>query len=381
MARARIIDADGHVMEMFGTWSDWIPETDRQDVVRSVLAAIAPREGNTAGYEGAALEGAGLSAIQHEVKNQGFNAGADVDAALNVTRPGGWVGTERLKDMDADGLEVAVLYPTSMLAVADDVHLFQLACRAYNDWLSDYCSADRARLVGVGVVPLQDIDAAITEMRRCVEVLGFRAVMIRPAPYLGTRKLHDHAYDPFWAAACELGIGIGVHPFPFADLPDATRGLWLDEGMKFPTDDVALRQGLANMIDIQVAVAWFTAGGICERFPELKVAFLEGSGGWLPTLLERLEHHLHVFGSPHQTSSPSEMFRRQCYISFDPDEGGLAETARSVGADRILWASDYPHPDAKIPGTVGELRETISVLPRSEQTRILGENAAAFYGI
>jgi predicted TIM-barrel fold metal-dependent hydrolase len=80
---------------------------------------------------------------------------------------------------------------------------------------------------------------------------------------------------------------------------------------------------------------------------------------------------------------PSEYFRRQCWISFDPDESTLAFTARSplVGADRIIWASDYPHPDAKIPGVVDELREATATLSDAERARILGLNAAELYGL
>jgi len=92
-----------------------------------------------------------------------------------------------------------------------------------------------------------------------------------------------------------------------------------------------------------------------------------------------------VFGwdVPWLRMKPSEYFRRQCWISFDPDESALAFTARSplVGADRIIWASDYPHPDAKVPGVVDELREATASLDAPARARILGENAAALYGL
>ena len=80
--------------------------------------------------------------------------------------------------------------------------------------------------------------------------------------------------------------------------------------------------------------------------PTLTVVFLEGSGGWCAPMLERFDHHVDVFGSRYQTTPPSEVFKRQCYISFDPDEEALAYTANSkyVGADRIVWASRLPAP-------------------------------------
>jgi predicted TIM-barrel fold metal-dependent hydrolase len=374
-----VVDADGHVMEVFGTWPDFMPDDKREEVLAAQLGVIAPREGSMS-TGGASMRGADIQAIQESLLEQDLNEGADRDSmTYKVSREGGWVAAKRLADMDEDGIDVAVLYPTNMLGVADDVELFAIACRAYNDWMHDYCSTDPTRLVGVGVVPLQDIDRACAEARRCVHELGLRALMIRPAPYVGTAKLHDRVYDPFWREACDLGVGIGVHPFPFGDLPNVVRGLRLDEDMKFPTDDIFLRQGLSNALDIMVSLAWFIGGGICERFPDLQVAFLEGSGGWLPSMLERLEHHFHIFGSPHQKASPTEMFVRQCYISFDPDESGLPATAQYVGPDRILWASDYPHPDAKIPGTVAELREAIESMSPSDQRLIVGDNARRFY--
>jgi predicted TIM-barrel fold metal-dependent hydrolase len=98
-------------------------------------------------------------------------------------------------------------------------------------------------------------------------------------------------------------------------------------------------------------------------------------------MLERFDHHVDVFGSRYQTTPPSEVFKRQCYISFDPDEEALAYTANSkfVGADRIVWASDYPHPDAKFPGTVDELLENIGELNAEAQQDIAWRNAQRLY--
>jgi predicted TIM-barrel fold metal-dependent hydrolase len=100
-------------------------------------------------------------------------------------------------------------------------------------------------------------------------------------------------------------------------------------------------------------------------------------------MLERFDHHIHVFGSRYQKTLPSEVFKRQCYISFDPDEDALAYTANSryVGADRIIWASDYPHPDAKIPGIVAELEEATESLSEPQRELIFGANAKRLYSL
>jgi predicted TIM-barrel fold metal-dependent hydrolase len=299
-------------------------------------------------------------------------------------RPGASQPGARLEDMDADGIDVAVLYPTTPgLQYVPDVGIFQSMVGAYNRWLHEYCDHDPERLVGVGLVPLQDPGLAVKEMEQCVEDLGFKAVMIRPAPYVDNKKLNDPVYDPFWEAAAALGCPVAVHPFSFADMPwNVVSRLGLQEdSYGHPDKGLALRQGLGNAIDVMVAMGWFVAGGICERFPHLTVVFLEGSGGWCAPMLERFDHHVEVFGSRYQTTQPSEVFKRQCYISFDPDEEALAFTANSkyVGADRIVWASDYPHPDAKIPGIVSELREATESLSDDQRRLIFGENAARLY--
>jgi uncharacterized protein len=350
----RIIDADGHVVEQL-------------DLPPEVMAAFMAR-----------IMGDGPVSPEDPAPAESSHA------ELMYERAGASQPVPRLTDMDADGIDVAVLYPTTPgLAWVPEADVFQTMATAYNDWLREYCAADPDRLHGVGLVALQDPGLAVKEMQRCVEDLGFKAVMIRPAPYIEDKKLNDPVYDPFWDAASQLGCPIGVHPFSFHDMPwNVVSRLGLQDDAHGHADKgLALRQGLGNALDVMVAMGWFVAGGICERFPDLTVVFLEGSGGWCAPMLERFDHHVDVFGSRYQTTPPSEVFKRQCYISFDPDEEALAYTANSryVGADRIVWASDYPHPDAKIPGIVHELEEATEGLDDSQRRLIFGENAARLY--
>jgi predicted TIM-barrel fold metal-dependent hydrolase len=162
-------------------------------------------------------------------------------------------------------------------------------------------------------------------------------------------------------------------------MPNSCQLLGLADGVTNPTEGLALRQGITNAFDLQMAVAYFTLGGICERHPDLRVAFLEGTGGWIVPMLQRFDHQFEIFGSSDQKTRPSEVFARQCMVSFDPDEVALAFTAEHLGAEHILWASDYPHPDAKIPGVVPELLEAVETLPEESQRLILGATARAFY--
>ena len=273
--KMRMIDADGHVLERLE-----LPEEVRQEFFSRI---------------------SGGQPISSEDPAPTESSHAEL-----MQRPGASEPGPRLVDMDADGIDIAVLYPTTPgLAWVPGAETFQIMAQEYNRWLHEYCSHDPSRLIGVGLVALQDPSLAIKEMERCVEQLDFKAVMIRPAPYIENKKLNDPVYDPFWEAAAELGCPIGVHPFSFPDMPwnVVTRLGLHDDAFGHGDKGLALRQGLGNALDVMVAMGWFVAGGICERFPNLTVVFLEGSGGWCAPMLERFDHHIEVFGSRYQTGA------------------------------------------------------------------------------
>jgi uncharacterized protein len=380
-SRFEVIDSDGHVIEPDAVWSEYA-DPEFRDILATAGGGYVQSTGVKRAYPDMPaefLDGTGGSDADPSWEEVAENTDWDEESKYKMSRPGGHDPVARLADMDAEGIDVAVLYPTAMLTWIEEADIFGAACRAYNNWLHDYCSAAPDRLFPVALVPLQDPEAAIAEMRRAVAQLGAKAVMIRPAPYIGGRKLNDPAYDPFWAAAAELDCPIGVHPSPHGDMPNSCRLLGLADGVTNPTEGLALRQGLTNAFDLQMAVAYFALGGICERHPGLRVAFLEGTGGWIVPMLQRFDHQFEIFGSSDQTMLPSEVFARQCMISFDPDEVALAFTAEHLGPEKILWASDYPHPDAKIPGVVGELMDAVKPLAEDAQRQIVGASARTFY--
>ena len=129
--------------------------------------------------------------------------------------------------MDEEGIDVAVMYPSLLAALRrlDDPQLAAAACRAYSNWLADFCKPSPKRLYGVAPMPLQSVDEAIREMRRVVKELNFKAVFIRPNPFNG-RRLNDPAYDPFWREAQELDVPVAVHgSFGTQDADDGRRSL------------------------------------------------------------------------------------------------------------------------------------------------------------
>jgi predicted TIM-barrel fold metal-dependent hydrolase len=132
----------------------------------------------------------------------------------------------------------------------------------------------------------------------------------------------------------------------------------------------------------QMAMLSMMVNGVYERFPQLRVAYLEGGSAWLPWWLERIEEHFEVARWNEVAGlslSPTEYFKRNCYVSTDADERLLYQVIEVLGDDRILFPTDYPHPDAKYPGVVDSFLDLPRVGEESKR-KILWDNAVAFYG-
>ena len=392
-----VIDADGHVLEPPDGMLRHAPAKFRDRIWHIEIRADGSEwlhyNGGSRPAGGLALAGtAGMTAEDRARALAG-------KMKYTQVRPGAFEPAPRLPDMDADGISQSVLYPTMLLGLpgVEDAEFAEVQANAYNDWLAEYCSYAPTRLFGAAVVPTQQVERAVATIRRA-KTLGHVAVFLRPNPAIEGRKLHDPIYDPIWQVCEELELPIGFHPFLAPDMPGACRALGYGQMRAAGVDygpvgnkanpitnlgNVFFSQALANPFDMMECVTLMCAGGVLERFPSLTVLFLEANGGWIVPWLERLDHHYEVFAwdVPSLTRKPSEYFRRQCYISFDPDESTLAFTARHplVGADRIIWASDYPHPDAKFPGVVEELTEATAELSEAQRARIFGGNARELY--
>jgi len=398
----RFVDSDGHVLEHPTGMVAYAPKEYRDRIWHIETEAD--------GSEWLVWDGsrspANLASVSGTAGMSEEDCGRAMRGELRYTevRPAAYNAKARLEDMAADDIDMSVVYPTQLLGIQcyQDVDYAIAQCRAYNDWLSDHVSEGAGRLFGAALLPQQDIEAAATELRRAAKLPGIVAAFIRPNPTADWRPFSNPVYDPIWRAASDTGMPLGLHPFLDSRLPGACIGMHLNHvhatapsfmqqtdtaGTGIGIDNIYFSQALSNPFDMMSSMAFLLAGGVCERFPELRLIFLEANGGWLVSWLERLDHHAHVPlfrpDVPDLKMDPSEYFRRQCWISFDADESTLAFTANSplVGADRIIWASDYPHPDAKFPGTTDELYESIEGLSEQQQRQIAGDNAVALYNL
>jgi len=350
-----VVDADAHVNEDVTAWTE--------------LAEQRPGwigAGRSAGRWVAEIEG------KLYPRQDGPGCGVPIEASTNPRCAAGAADLDvRLADMDAEGIDVQVLYGGLVLGVSgyDDAGFALDVCRAYDDWLlTKVCGHSPERLKGVAVVPIQDVARSVAEVERAA---GLGAVAVTIPPVVGSRNLDDPTLQPFFEACAALELAVAVHSAPGMNLP-------LPGAERF--DNYAMVHALSFPVDQMVALTALTLGGVLDRFPTLRVAFLESGVGWVPYFVHRLhEHHEklpHLLGDG--VSDPRAIVERgQCWFSFEAEEPLLAEYVDHLGDTSLVYASDYPHWDSDFPGTVAEVRG--SGLPDDTLDRILAENAKALY--
>jgi predicted TIM-barrel fold metal-dependent hydrolase len=329
MPEHQVIDVDGHVWEPDELWEQYLPPELHERRPRIVLD-----ERNTTRYQ---FEGRTIP--------PGTGVGAWVPEGMreaSVKREGAVNAKLRLEDMDVEGIDVAVLYGAFSLGLHhhEDRPLVNAACRAYNDWLADYCSADPNRLKGTPALPLKWIDDAVAEAERCVRDLGFVSVTVPCA--VGERNPDHPDNFPLYELAQDLDVPLGFHAgggrFANHRFVDAYAQLHV---LEFPFN---------NMF----AAVTVVGGGVLERFPRLRCALLESGIGWVPFLFERLDEHWERRPEefPHVTKAPSEYLAGGNLFVSTEGEAGLPQAIAQSGVDWIVWASDYPHWDSAFPDSV-----------------------------
>jgi predicted TIM-barrel fold metal-dependent hydrolase len=205
--------------------------------------------------------------------------------------------------------------------------------------------------------------------------LGLRGAFVRPNP-TPTNALHDAELDPVWSVLEEADLTLAFHPAGHQDVMGAARGLF--ECMAPGTHHANIL-----MVDDYLTLSNLVYGGVLDRHPRLRVAILESGGGWIGHWIDRMDEFYESYDwcTPGLSLKPSEYFRRQCVVSFDPGEHTMPMLADFVGPDTFIWASDFPHNDAKYPGVVDELLERTQAMAPDARAKLLGVNALRFYGI
>lgn len=374
MATDRVIDMDGHITEPVDLWLRYLDAPYRDLAPRIVQAASGADVVAFMGSEHVpaypiGLPGAGMA-------GQRVGPRTMFERRYVDGHRGGFDPKARLEVMDAEGIDAVLLFPTLSavpIAAIPDEGFGSALARGYNNWLAEFCQAAPDRLFGVAQVPLLHIDAAIAEATRAIVELRMKMVFLRPNPYAG-RAWTDPAYDPFWTCIQDLGVPLAFHEGTF---PKGLLTAGIDRFESFFFQHI-----VSHPFEQQLACLSLIAGGVLERFPRLRIAFMESGTGWLPYWLHRMDEHYETLGwmVPEIVMAPSAYFRRQCFISTEPGDSHVASVAKLIGAERIVFASDFPHYDAVFPGAVQAFLATAG-LDGDARRAILGANATRLLGL
>ena len=278
----------------------------------------------------------------------------------------------QLEDMDADGIDIQVIYPTLSLGLCrhKETDVAVDIAHAYNDWLAAFCATNPQRLKGVALVALQDVGAATKEVRRAVEELGMVGVMM--PTNVRDQDIGRREYWPFYEEVERLGVGLGVHG-----------GIGASERMHGRFSTFLAVHTVEFPLECMVALTGLVFAGVMEVFPKLRIAALEGCCGWLPFLMDRMDEEFELRGAreaPLLKAKPSEYLKSsQVYCAFELEETTLPYVIEHFGAEKLLYSSDYPHWDSAWPNTVSTFmaREDVS---EADKRQILGQNPQQFYG-
>ncbi|HWS55125.1 MAG TPA: amidohydrolase family protein [Pyrinomonadaceae bacterium] len=397
MANSFVIDADTHVFEPLEHFERYLPAAykhrsprvfrDQWGIIRVLMEGRLYPDPSITAYEAheKLRGGARLSPHAHDHKHdhehdhahspdEGEGGGLLEGVAMAMGRPGVTDAEARVRDLAAEGIDAQVILGSLCLAACTlrDPGFALAFCRACNDFVAEFCSADPERLKPTAVVPLQDARASVAELRRAVRELGAVGVTIPPS--LPGRNL-DHAdFHPFYAEAQALGVPVSLHWGNGTYLPGAGTERF---------NRHFFNHAAGHPFEQMLALAALVCGGVLEQFPRLKFGFLESGCGWVPYWLWRLdeEYRGRSLEVPLMRDKPSEYVKRgNCFFSCAPNEPTIPAAAAAVGDDALLFSSDYPHADGLFPNSVRAVRERADIGEELKR-KILGGNAARFYGL
>ncbi len=372
------VDADGHILEPPDLWETYLEPKYRDRALRVVTDENGLEE----------LEIGGRRSL---MSRKGFpstlGAMGDPDLRAMQLDPqrtylgeapfGSMDPDERLKVLDAEHIDAAILYTTVGLlweAELEDAELSQAYTRAYNRWICEFCSHSD-RLVATAHLSLSDPAAAAAELERAVND-GARGCYVAPFTH-DAKPLGHPDNDPVFAAAQDLDVPFAIHP--------TFEPQWTKGGRFGSWENVKQLRLLASVTASNGVREQFTTlfdYGVFDKFPRLKVIVLESGGGWIGYWLDRIDAvygHTFIGTRVPLEHKPSDYFRDRVWISCDPDERSIPALAERFG-DRFLWASDFPHAD-HTPEYINDLDELAGAFPAPRRAAFLGDNARQLFGI
>jgi predicted TIM-barrel fold metal-dependent hydrolase len=278
---------------------------------------------------------------------------------------------EMLADLAQEGIDLAFLYPTSALRIGEirEADYQAALCRAYNDFMADWCKAAPDRLKGVAIVPYLDPTEAARELDRAVAKLGLVGLMF--PTFIPGRNVADPFFWPIYEEAERLGVPVGMH------------ASGSETGDPYRFSNFLAVHTWTHAPEQMISVISCVYGGLFEKFKRLRIGFMESGAGWVPFFMEHMdgEFEKRPWDAPLCKAKPSEYVTcGRAYFSCEPEEKTIPYVLGWVGEDHIIYASDYPHWDSEWPHTVDELMGRKDIEPRVK-AKILGQNALRFYDL
>ena len=369
------IDVDGHILKPADLWLNYIEPKYRDRTLK-----IAEDEH---GLEYLSVDGKPSWFAQGGTLGALGAIGQDVNPFLEPGKikwedallPGGYDPHERVKVMDEEGIGKSMVYPSlGLVWEADftDPALAAANCRAYNNWVFDFCKPYPDRLIPVTHIPTLDVEEGVKELRRTAK-LGTKAGMISGASP-GRRPLGGRYFDPLWKEAEGLGITMTLHPSSGPDhMPNYL----------YPNIEECTTWWIfvVSAEDVKLQFTTFFNEGTFDKFPGLKLVVLESGTGWLVPWIQRMDDKFEYNGfTTPMKKKPSEYFNANCWIAMDPDDENLHYNLRHLNPDRFVWAYDYPHSDS-ITEPRKKLDENLAPLAPETRQLIIGETAMRLYDL
>lgn len=358
-----IISADNHIHE---------PRDLYQKNCRVELRSRAPRvestpKGDRIVMGDRLVRWVGLEAMEEYGETERSYRGARYEEG----RRGKFEAEPRKHDMVHDDVQGEVCYGFSYWMDQPDREVLVDMCRVYNDWIVDFFKDVHDCSISPAMLPSWDIKQSITEAKRAVEQLGARAVSIA-VPYVGEIEggYCNPEYDRLWATVADLAVPIANHI-----------GTGGTQGRVPQQPGFILKEFVYCQSDAAEITMDFVASGVFDRFPNLKVALVEGGVGWVPWymhVMDRMWHDNGDFLRPKLLKPPSEYIRNNMLLTFQEDPSGIRNL--DLLEDCIAWGSDYPHMEGTFPESRELIRKQMGDLPVETQRKLCAENVARFFG-
>jgi len=380
MTDYKLFSGDSHVSEPPDLWQKRI---DKRYSYRAPFVDTREKDGRLQDfliYEGFPPHPVSVGLASAAGGKHGDKAGEQIRAAKYADAlPGGWDPAARLKDQDLDGVDGEVLHPTLgfRLFWLKDADLQRAVFRAYNDWLGDYVSHDRRRLVGLALISIEDPAEAVREIERAAK-LGHKGIMIALSPP-PDRPYSLRLYDPIWAAAQEMGLPVVLHAITGAGESRLSIAYW---------DPAMTLFGVLLHHEAERTLAHMIGSGVLERFPRLKLVSAENGIDWFPPFLARMDRaaragtrSLQVETWPTKLSlKPSEYFRRQVFVGFI-DEPEAVPMRNEIGVENLMWASDYPHFASTWPRSQEFVAKATDGVSAADRRKLVRDNSLAVFNL